>query len=160
MLHIHIICVGKLKEKFYREAVAEYSKRLSGYCKLQLTELPEERLPQEPSQAQIATALAREAASIRAKLSPNSRVMALCVEGKSYSSPELAQLVGQQMQAGAKELVLLVGGSYGLDEGLKREAWARVSMSAMTFPHHLARVMLLEQLYRSFRILEGSAYHK
>ena len=160
MLHVHIICVGKLKEKFYREAVAEYTKRLGGYCKLQLTELTEERLPQEPSQAQIDAALAKEAAAIRAKLSQGCRIVAMCVEGKEYSSPALAKLMDQQLQAGVKELVFLVGGSYGLDEELKKEAWARVSMSAMTFPHHLARVMLLEQVYRSFRILEGSAYHK
>ena len=160
MLHVHIICVGKLKEKFYREAVAEYTKRLGGYCKLQLTELTEERLPQEPSQAQIDAALAKEAQAIRGKLSQGCRIIAMCVEGKGYSSPELARLLDQQLQAGVKELVFLVGGSYGLDESLKKEAWARVSMSAMTFPHHLARVMLLEQVYRGFRILEGSAYHK
>ena len=108
MLHVHIICVGKLKEKFYREAVAEYTKRLGGYCKLQLTELNEERLPQEPSQALIDAALAKEAQAIRAKLSQGCRIIAMCVEGKGYSSPELARLLDQHPQAFATLTELLI----------------------------------------------------
>lgn len=160
MLNVHIFCVGKLKEKFYAQAVAEYTKRLSAYCKLEILELPEERLPDRPSRAQIDAALAREAAAIRAKLPPNSSVVALCVEGKTRSSEEVAQLLDGFAMSGAKHLVFLIGGSYGLDEELKKEAWVRLSMSPMTFPHHLARVMLLEQIYRGFKINEGSAYHK
>lgn len=160
MLSVHILCVGKLKEKFYAEAAAEYAKRLSAYCKLDLQELPEERLPQNPSQAQIDAALAREAAAIRAKLPPSSSVVALCVEGKTRSSEELAQLMADWEHSSAKHLVFLIGGSYGLDAALKKEAWVRLSMSPMTFPHHLARVMLLEQIYRAFKINEGSSYHK
>lgn len=160
MRNIHILCVGKLKEKFYTDAVAEYAKRLSAYCDLRITELPEERLPQTPSQAQIDAALAKEAAVIRAKLPPNSAVVALCVEGKLRSSEELSALMEDWATTAAKHLVFLIGGSYGLDEALKREAWVRLSMSPMTFPHHLARVMLLEQIYRSFKISEGSSYHK
>ena len=160
MLSVYLICVGKLKEKFYQEACAEYIKRLSPYCRLTLVELPEEKLPQDPSQAQIDAALEKESQAIRAKLPPNSSLVALCVEGKLCSSEELAKLVSDWSLSSAKHLVFLIGGSYGLHASLKAEAWAKLSMSPMTFPHHLARVMLLEQLYRSFKIDEGSSYHK
>ncbi|MCI6256699.1 MAG: 23S rRNA (pseudouridine(1915)-N(3))-methyltransferase RlmH [Clostridiales bacterium] len=160
MLSVHLICVGKLKEKFYIEACGEYVKRLSAYCKLQITELPEERLPQAPSRAQIDAALEREAAAIRAKLPPSASLVALCVEGKLRSSEELARLMDDWSQNSAKHLVFLIGGSYGLHPSIKAEAWVKLSMSPMTFPHHLARVMLLEQIYRGFKIIEGSSYHK
>ncbi len=164
MMNIHIICVGKLKERFYVDAVAEYTKRLGAYCRLQIVELPEEKLPQDPSQAQIDAALKKEAAAIRSKLPPNSRVIALCVEGRLRSSEELAAKLRDASwgfgYTGAKHLVFLIGSSYGLDEELKKEASDRLSMSPMTFPHHLARVMLLEQIYRGFKINEGSKYHK
>ena len=167
MLSVYLICVGKLKEKFYQEACAEYVKRLSAYCRLTLVELPEEKLPQAPSQGQIDQALAREAAAlekesqaIRAKLPPSAVLAALCVEGRMRSSEELAQLVGTWEQSSAKHLVFLIGGSYGLHPSIKAEAQVKLSMSPMTFPHHLARVMLLEQIYRAFKIREGSSYHK
>ena len=160
MLSVHLICVGRLKEKFYQEACAEYVKRLSPYCKLTVTELPEEKLPQNPSRAQIDGALEKEGQSIRAKLLPGSRVVALCVEGEARSSPELARLISDVQQSAARRLVLLIGGSFGLAESLKKDAWVRLSMSPMTFPHHLARVMVLEQLYRAFKINEGSSSHK
>ena len=160
MLSVHLICVGKLKEKFYIEACGEYVKRLSAYCKLQITELPEERLPQAPSRAQIDAALEREAAAIRAKLPPSASLVALCVEGKLRSSEELARLMDDWSQNSAKHLVFLIGGSYGLHPSIKAEAWVKLSMSPMTFPHHLARVMVLEQIYRAFKINEGSSYHK
>ena len=160
MLSVHLICVGKLKEQFYLQACQEYQKRLSAYCKLTLVELPEERLPANPSQAQIDAALEREGEAIRAKIPPNSSVICLCVEGKEYSSPQLAGLVRSWEGSAARHLVLVIGGSYGLAQSLKGEAWVRLSMSPMTFPHHLARVMVLEQLYRAFKINEGSSYHK
>jgi len=162
MMNVHIICVGKLKEKFYLDAVAEYAKRLSAFCKLQIVELPEEKLPQAPSQALIDAALKREAVAIRGRIPPNSRVVALCVEGRMRSSEELAVKLRDCPwgEVSAKHLVFLIGSSYGLDEALKREAGDRLSMSPMTFPHHLARVMLLEQIYRGFQINGGSKYHK
>ena len=160
MLDVHILCVGKLKEKFYMEAAAEYVKRLGGYCRLTLTELPEERLPTSPSRAQIDAALEKEAAAIRAKLPPNSSLVALCVEGKLRSSEDLARMVADWSLGSAKHLVFLIGSSYGLHPSLKGQAWVKLSMSPMTFPHHLARVMLLEQVYRAFKINEGSDYHK
>jgi len=160
VLSVHLICVGKLKEKFYQDACAEYQKRLSAFCRLTVTELPEEKLPErKPSPAQIAAALEKEAAAVRAKIPPSSRIAALCVEGRLRSSEELAQM----LRAGAgpdKHLVFLIGGSRGLHPALKAEAQLRLSMSPMTFPHHLARVMLLEQLYRAFQINAGSPYHK
>ena len=160
MLSVHLICVGKLKEKFYLEACAEYVKRLSGYCKLQVVELPEERLPQNPSQGQIDAALEKEADAIRAKLPPSASLVALCVEGKLRSSEEVARLLADWSQNSAKHLVFLIGGSYGLHPSIKAQAWVKLSMSPMTFPHPLARVMLLEQIYRGFKINEGSSYHK
>ena len=160
MTNIHIICVGKLKEPFYAQAVAEYTKRLSPYCRLTITELSEEKLPDRPSQAQIDAALRKEAAAIRSKLPPRAQVVALCVEGQLLSSPELAKRLQTWEIGPTNQLCFLIGGSYGLDEALKQEAQVRLSMSPMTFPHHLFRVMLLEQLYRGFKINEGSSYHK
>ena len=160
MLSVHLICVGKLKEKFYLEACAEYQKRLSAYCKLNLVELPEVKLPQNPTQGEIQAALEKESEAIRAKIPANSSVIALCVEGKTRSSEELAGLVRTFEQNAARHLVFLIGGSYGMHPSIKREAWVQLSMSPMTFPHHLARVMVLEQIYRAFKINEGSSYHK
>ena len=160
MLSVNIICVGRLKEKFYIDACAEYAKRLGAYCKLTVAELPEEKLPPRPSRAQIDAALAKEAQAIRAKLPPGCTVAALCVEGELHSSEELAGLLRAWENGGVSRLAFLTGGSYGLDESLKGEAQVKLSMSPMTFPHHLARVMLLEQLYRGFKINEGGTYHK
>lgn len=160
MTHVYLLCVGKLKEKFYADAVAEYQKRLSAYCKLNIVELAEEKLPQNPSQALIDAALAKEAAAIRAKLPPRARTVALCIEGQLLSSEELAKRLFAWETGPTNRLCFLIGGSYGLEEELKHEAQVRLSMSPMTFPHHLARVMLLEQLYRGFKINEGSTYHK
>ena len=160
MQKVSIICVGKLKEKFYTEASAEYVKRLSRFCKLEILELPEDRLPDDPSPAQIEAALAKEADNIRTKLPSSAHIIAMCVEGKTRSSEELAALVRTWEQNAAKHLVFVIGGSYGLHPSIKEEAWVRLSMSPMTFPHHLARVMVLEQVYRAFKINEGSSYHK
>ncbi len=160
MLSVHLICVGKLKEKFYREAVEEYTKRLKGYCKLTLVELPEAKLSQEPSAGEISAALEKEAEAIRAKIPQGASVVAMCVEGKMRSSEELAKMVADWSMNSAKHLVFVIGGSYGMHPSIKAEAWAQLSMSPMTFPHHLARVMVLEQIYRAFKINEGSSYHK
>lgn len=160
MQKVTVLCVGKLKEKFYADAAAEYAKRLSRYCKLDIVELPEERLPDSPSPAQIDAALAREAEAIRAKLPPSASIIALCVEGRMRSSEELAHLMAAWANRGEKQLVFLIGGSFGLHPSIKSQAWAQLSMSPMTFPHHLARVMLLEQIYRAYQINAGSKYHK
>ena len=160
MLSVYLVCVGKLKEKFYLEACGEYVKRLGAYCKLTLVELPEERLPQNPSRAQIDQALEKESQAIRSKLPPNTGLVCLCVEGKLRSSEELAGLFRDWERGSWKHLAFVIGGSYGLAQSLKGEALLKLSMSPMTFPHHLARVMVLEQIYRAFKINEGSSYHK
>ena len=160
MQRVSIICVGKMKEKFYIDAAAEYVKRLSRFCKLEIIELPEDRLPEDPSQAQIDAALAKEAEAIRAKLPPSAYIIAMCVEGKTRSSEELSQLMAQSANQGGSHLVFLIGGSFGLHPSVKALAAVRLSMSPMTFPHHLARVMLLEQIYRAYQINAGSKYHK
>ena len=160
MLSVYLICVGKLKEKFYKDACAEYSKRLSAYCKLTVVELPEAKLPPRPSQSEVDAALEKEGEAIRAKIPPSARVAALCVEGRLRSSEELPRMFPVPGRSLEKHMVFLVGGSYGLHPSIKAEASLQLSMSPMTFPHHLARVMLLEQIYRAFKIQEGSSYHK
>ncbi len=160
MTHIHVLCVGKLKEKFYLDAAEEYAKRLGGYCRLSLWELPEERLPERPSPAQIDAALEKEGGRILAKLPPGAHVTALCVEGDMLSSEELSRRMARWTVQGRSQLAFVLGGSYGLHPSVKARAALRLSLSPMTFPHHLARIMVLEQLYRAFKIQEGSHYHK
>ena len=160
MQKVTILCVGKLKEKFYVDAVAEYTKRLGRFCKLDIVELNEERLPEDPSPAQIEAALSREADTIRAKLPPAAMAVALCVEGKQRSSEELARLMADSASRGVSHLVFLIGGSFGLHPSIKELAAVRLSMSPMSFSHHLARVMLLEQIYRAYQINAGTKYHK
>ena len=160
MQKVSIVCVGKLKEKFYADAAAEYAKRLSRFCKLDIVELAEERLPEDPSPAQIEAALGKEADAIRGKLPASAFIIAMCVEGKTRSSEELASLMAQSANQGESHLVFLIGGSFGLHPSVKALAAVKLSMSPMTFPHHLARVMLLEQIYRGYQINAGSKYHK
>ena len=160
MQKVTILCVGKLKEKFYADAVAEYTKRLGRFCKLDIAELAEERLPEDPSPAQIGAALAKEADAIRGKLPASAYVIAMCVEGKTRSSEELARLMADSASRGDSHLVFLIGGSFGLHPSVKELAAVKLSMSPMTFPHHLARVMVLEQVYRGLSIMAGSNYHK
>ena len=160
MQKVTILCVGKLKEKFYTEAAAEYVKRLGRFCKIDIIELPEDRLPEDPSPAQIEAALAREGEAIKAKLPSSATIIAMCVEGKTMSSEALAKLMAQGANQGQSHLVFLIGGSFGLHPSVKALASVRLSMSPMTFPHHLARVMLLEQIYRGYQINAGSKYHK
>ena len=160
MQKVTVLCVGKLKEKFYMDAAAEYAKRLSRYCKLELVELPEERLPEDPSPAQIEAALLKEAAAIRAKLPAGAALIALCVEGELRSSEALARQMAAWAGQGVSQLVFLIGGSFGLHPSIKGSAKLRLSMSPMTFPHHLARVMVLEQIYRAYQINAGTRYHK
>ncbi|WP_322181341.1 23S rRNA (pseudouridine(1915)-N(3))-methyltransferase RlmH [Neglectibacter caecimuris] len=156
MLEVRLLCIGKLKESYWRDAVAEYEKRLKPLCKFQLIELPEARLPNAPSPAQISAALAEEGKSILEKAAGT--VFPLCIEGKETDSPGLAKRLEQAMQfPGA--VTFVIGSSHGLAEQVK-EAGERLSMSPMTFPHQLARVMLCEQLYRAFQILNGTKYHK
>ena len=158
MQSVTVLCVGKLKEKFYADACAEYQKRLGRFCRLNVVELPEQRLPENPSPAEIAAALEREADAIEEKL--RGTVIALCVEGRELSSERLADTLARFASQGASQLTFVIGGSFGLAARVKARAELRLSMSPMTFPHHLARVMLLEQVYRAYQIQAGSKYHK
>lgn len=160
MLNVNLICVGKLKEKFYLSAVAEYQKRLSAFCKLNLIELPETRLPDRPSQAQIDAALLQESKLILEKVPKGCVLIPMCVEGKAISSPELSKKMEQWAVQGQSNMTFVIGGSFGLHESVKEKGIFRLSMSPMTFPHHLARVMVLEQIYRGFQISAGTRYHK
>ena len=157
---VTLITVGKLKEPFYKTAAAEYEKRMKAYGGIRILELGEERLPEDPSPAQISAALKKEAAAIEQKLPKSCWFCVLTPEGKMLSSEALAEKIDSVRTGGRSELVFLIGSSFGIDEGLKRQADFRLSMSPMTFPHHLARVMVLEQLYRAESILAGSRYHK
>lgn len=160
MQKVTLICVGKLKEKFYAQATAEYAKRLSRFCKLEIVELPESRLSDSPSPAEISQALTAEAALIEAKLPKGSALVAMCIEGEELSSPQLAEKMRQFAVSGVSNLTFLIGSSVGLSPAIKAQADFRLSMSPMTFPHHLARVMLLEQIYRAYQINAGTKYHK
>ncbi|HIX89513.1 MAG TPA: 23S rRNA (pseudouridine(1915)-N(3))-methyltransferase RlmH [Candidatus Agathobaculum pullicola] len=160
MLAVRLICVGKLGEKFWAQAVQEYVKRLGAYCKLEMVELPEQRLPQTPSEGETRQALDKEAALIADKIPQGAAVIALCVEGKEMSSEQLADYLGRLTVSGTSRLCLVIGGSCGLSDRIKGRAGLRLSMSPMTFPHHLARVMVLEQLYRALNIAAGGKYHK
>lgn len=160
MQKVTLLCVGKLKEKFYADAVAEYAKRLGRFCKLEILELPEARLGESPSPAEIEKALSDEAARIEEKLPRTGALVALCIEGTVLSSPALAEKLGGFAVAGASQLAFVIGGSVGLHPSIKDRADFKLSMSPMTFPHHLARVMLLEQIYRAYQIQAGSRYHK
>ena len=160
MQKVTILCVGKLKEAFYAAAVAEYQKRLQRHCKLEIIELPEQRLGDTPSPAEIEQALAKEAALIEERLPRSGTVIAMCIEGMELSSETLSKQLAQFASAGASQLTFLIGGSFGLHPRVKAHADLRLSMSPMTFPHHLARVMLLEQIYRAYQIECGTKYHK
>ena len=159
MFSIVLIAVGKLKEAFYRDAAAEYEKRLGAYCALKMIELPEQRLPEDPSPAQIAQALEREADAVEKSIPKGAWVAALTPEGKELSSEEFAALLAR-VKNGASCACFLIGSSFGMAQRLKDRADARISMGKMTFPHHLARIMALEQLYRAESIQAGSRYHK
>lgn len=159
MIKIKLIAPGRLKEKYLRDAVEEYVKRLSRYCDLEITEPEPQRLPERPSAGEIASALETEAVAMLKKIPDTAFVVALCVEGGQMSSERFAETVSALASRGTP-LVLIVGSSYGLSESVKSRADLRLSLSHMTFPHQLFRVMLLEQLYRAFKINEGGEYHK
>ena len=159
-MNIEIICVGKLKDRFFEEASAEYCKRIGAFGKINITEIPAARLPDEPNEAQITAALNTEAEAILKKIPKNCAVYPLCIEGKALSSEQLAAELKKVSVGGVSTAAFIIGGSYGLAETVKSRGTLRLSMSPMTFPHRLARIMLLEQIYRAFTINEGRTYHK
>ena len=159
MVQITLITVGTLKEKYLTEAVAEYKKRLSQFARVDEISLPEEKIADEDNEAQIKGALEREADKILAALTKDAYKLALCVEGRQYSSPELAELIrGAADKCG--KIALVIGSSHGLSERVKAACDERLSFSKLTFPHQLMRVILLEATYRAFTIIHGRKYHK
>ena len=160
MFDITLIAMGKLKEKFYLSAAAEYEKRLKGYCRFQILELPEFRLPENPSPAEISAGLEKEADLILSKMPKGAWFCVLTPEGKVISSEALADKVKEVKLSGKSSACFLIGSSFGMSPRVKAAADFKLSMGPMTFPHHLARIMVLEQLYRSESIQAGSKYHK
>ena len=160
MLEITIIAVGKMKEKFYIDAASEYLKRLGAYARVAVTELPEARRPDSPSPAETAAAMEREADAIFAGVPKGGALISMCVEGREMTSEEFSRELETLASSGFSKLCFVIGGSDGLSQRVKSASRIRLSMSRMTLPHHLARVMLLEQLYRAMNISSGGKYHK
>jgi 23S rRNA (pseudouridine1915-N3)-methyltransferase len=159
MLTVEIICVGGLKESYWRDACAEYCKRLTPWAKVRITELTEERC-NNPSPAQIEIVLAAEGVKILENVPEQAYLVALCIEGEQMSSERLSAKISQIMVAGNSTIAFVIGGSFGLSAAVKKRAQLCFSMSLLTFPHQLTRVMLLEQVYRAISILNGGKYHK
>ena len=159
MLSVKIITVGSLKESYLKEAIAEYAKRLSAFCELEIVELKEYKLPDSPSDGEIEKALAEEAERIKKAIPPKAYKIALCVEGKQLSSEELAKKIEETTFTNAS-VCLIIGSSHGIDASLKAICDYRLSISKLTFPHQLMRVMLLEIIYRAMNIIKGTKYHK
>lgn len=159
MLTLKLIAMGTLKESYWRDALAEYEKRLGAFCRLEILQLKEERLGDRPSEGEIRQALEKEGERILDAIPPRAYRIALCVEGKQLSSEELAEQLDRVAQSNG-ELCLIIGSSYGLAERVKSQCHMRLSVSRLTFPHQLMRVLLLEAVYRGFNILKGTQYHK
>lgn len=159
-MNITVIALGKLKEKYLKDAISEYSKRIGAYGKLDFVELTPVRLSDSPSQTEIDNALSKEAEEIKKKIPNGSYVFSLCVEGKQKSSEELAKTIQDVTLNGKSNIVFIIGSSFGLSPEIKKLSDLRLSFSPMTFPHQLMRVMLLEQIYRAFQINTNGKYHK
>ena len=159
MVGVKFITLGTLKEQYLRDAAAEYEKRLSAFCKIQIVQLKEEKLPDSPSESEIEKALEREAEKVLAEIPPRAYKIAMCVEGKQFSSEELAEKLGE-ISVRYGEVCFIIGSSHGLSDKVKKACDARISVSRLTFPHQLMRVLLLEAVYRGFNILKGTKYHK
>lgn len=160
MLEVTVVCIGKLKEQYLRDACAEYSKRLSAFCRLKVVELSAERLSDSPSQAEIEKALFAEGKKILEKIPERAAIISMCIEGKQLSSEETAKKLSSLAAQGVGSVAFVIGGSFGLSQEVKQKSLLCLSVSKMTFPHQLFRVMLLEQIYRAFQIENGSKYHK
>ena len=160
MQTVAIVCVGKCKEDYWRAACAEYAKRLKAFCHFDVVEVEEERGPDHPSRAQIDAILAKEGERILKAIPARAYPIGLCVEGRVVSSEQLSSLLGELALDGNSQVAFLIGGSFGLSQQVKAACRDRISMSAMTFPHQLARVMLCEQVYRAYQIASGGKYHK
>jgi 23S rRNA (pseudouridine1915-N3)-methyltransferase len=161
-MNIDIICVGKIKEKYLREGIKEYQKRLTPYCRLNIIEVAEEKAPENLSEAEKELVLKKEREAIirRLKISPDSYTITLCVEGKEHTSEEMAENLKTLMLSGKSRITFIIGGSLGLSHEVKSKADLSLSFSKFTFPHQLMRLILTEQIYRWFKIIRGETYHK
>ena len=159
MINVKLICVGNLKEAYLRDAFAEYEKRLSGLCRFECVALKEYKLPENPSDSEISAALEDEAKRILPLMPPRAYKIALCVEGKQYSSEDFAKILDEAALSHS-EIVFVIGSSYGMAQKVKEAADLRLSISKMTFPHQLIRVISAETIYRAFNIIKGTRYHK
>ena len=159
-MKITVIAVGKIKEKFYTDAIAEYSKRLSRYCRLEVIQVADEKTPDGASEAQERQIKEKEGSRILAQIKDGAYVIALVVQGTMLSSEQLASKLNKLGVDGQSQIVLIIGGSLGLSDEVLKRADYHLSFSPMTFPHQLMRVILLEQIYRSYRIISGEPYHK
>lgn len=159
-MNIQIVCIGKLKEKYWTEAVAEYSKRLSRFCTLEIVELKESRLPDRASAAEEKLVKQEEGREILKAIKPGSFVITLEILGKQLDSPQLAEKISQLSLEGKSNIAFVIGGSLGLSEEVSQRADFKLSFSKMTFPHQMMRVILLEQIYRAFKINRNETYHK
>ena len=159
-MKITVIAVGKIKEKFYTDAIAEYSKRLSRYCRLEVIQVADEKTPDGASEAQERQIKEKEGSRILAQIKDGAYVIALAVQGTMLSSEQLASKLNKLGVDGQSQIVLVIGGSLGLSDEVLKRADYHLSFSPMTFPHQLMRVILLEQIYRSYRIISGEPYHK
>ncbi len=159
-MKIIVICVGKIKEKFYTQAIMEYSKRLSRYCKLEIVELADEKTPENAGEQVNLNIKAKEGDRILSAIKDDAYVIALAIEGKMLDSIELSQKIEKLGINGTSNITFVIGGSLGLDKRVLDRADYKLSFSKMTFPHQLMRVVLLEQIYRSYRIMKNEPYHK
>ena len=159
MLTVKFITLGTLKEAYLRDAAAEYEKRLGAFCRFELVQLKEERLSDDPSESEIKNALSKESEKILALIPARAYVVAMCVEGKQLTSPELAEKL-EEISARTSDVCFIIGSSFGLSDTVKQRADLRLSVSKLTFPHQLMRVILLETVYRAFNIQKGTKYHK
>ena len=159
MLNVKLITLGTLKEAYLRDAAAEYEKRLGAFCRFELVQLKEERLSDDPSESEIKNALSKESEKILALIPARAYVVAMCVEGKQLTSPELAEKL-EEISARTSDVCFIIGSSFGLADAVKQRADLRLSVSKLTFPHQLMRVVLLEAVYRAFNIRKGTRYHK
>ncbi|NJH80653.1 23S rRNA (pseudouridine(1915)-N(3))-methyltransferase RlmH [Staphylococcus hyicus] len=159
-MKITIIAVGKLKEKYWKQAIAEYEKRLSAYTKVEIIEVPDEKAPENMSDKEIEQVKEKEGQRILAKVKPQSTVITLEIQGKMLSSEALAKEIDQRMTQGASDFTFIIGGSNGLHQDVMNRSNFALSFSKMTFPHQMMRVVLFEQVYRAFKINRGEAYHK
>lgn len=161
MIKINIICIGKIKERYFTDAIAEYSKRLTSFCKFSISELGEEKIRNNtPNKSQVDEVLDSEGRRILQRIGSGDYVIAMCIEGNLMASEELSKVICNAGVSGKSTIDFIIGGSYGLSDEVKSRANLKLSMSKMTFPHQMARMILSEQIYRAFEISSNGKYHK